>query len=618
MLNRYPLWKNILILLAICLGGIYALPNLYPDDYALQISGSRSSTTIDDRLLKRVERALEKADITYRDVELTEKNAMLRFNSGDAQLAAKSVVQSAVGDDYLVALNLAPTTPEWLSSMGAGPMKLGLDLRGGVHFLLEVDTAKALVQRLDVYASEIKIKLREEEKIRYRGVTVEDDLSLLLKFSNEDARNKANSYVRGEYLEFQRRDEELGKYFFLRLTLSEGKIKEIADYAVKQNLTTLRNRVNELGVAEPLVQRQGGNRIVVELPGVQDTVAAKRIIGKNANLEFRLEGKPDASRASSLELSFRDDINRKALLEKTLIVKGDNVANASASFDENGQPQVNITLDSVGGSMMGRVTRKSIKRRMAVVFIEQKGTTIKKMVDGVEVSERRNKEVRSIISLATIQSAFGASFRITGLDSMGESSELALLLRAGSLAAPMYFVEERTVGPSLGQQNIDAGLLSVQIGFGLVLLFMLFYYRVFGIVANIALAVNMVLLLACMSILSATLTLPGIAGIVLTVGMAVDANVLIYARIKEELANGLPAQSAIHAGYGRAFVTIFDANITTLLVALILFAVGTGPVKGFAVTLSIGIVTSMFTAIVVTRAIVNLIYGSRNVKTLSI
>ncbi len=617
MLNRYPLWKNILILLAICFGGIYALPNLYPDDFALQISGSRSSTTIDDRLIKRAERALEKAGIAYRDVEFSEKNGMLRFNSGEEQLTAKSIVQSAVGDEYLVALNLASTTPEWLSSIGAGPMKLGLDLRGGVHFLLEVDTAKALAQRLDVYASEIKIKLREE-KIRYRGVSVEEDQSLLLKFSNEEARSESSSFIRGEYLEFQRRDEEQGKYFYTRLILSDAKIKEISDYAVKQNLTTLRNRVNELGVAEPLVQRQGGNRIVVELPGVQDTAAAKRIIGKNANLEFRLEAKPDASRASSIELSFRDDLNRKALLEKTLIVKGDNVANASASFDENGMPQVNITLDSVGGSMMGRVTRKSIKRRMAVVFIEQKGKTIKKMVDGVEVSERKNKEVRSIISLATIQSAFGASFRITGLDSMGESSELALLLRAGSLAAPMYFVEERTVGPSLGQQNIDAGLLSVQIGFGLVLLFMLVYYRVFGIVANIALAVNMVLLLAFMSILSATLTLPGIAGIVLTVGMAVDANVLIYARIKEELANGLPAQSAIHAGYGRAFVTIFDANITTLLVALILFAVGTGPVKGFAVTLSIGILTSMFTAIVVTRAIVNLIYGSRNVKTLSI
>jgi len=617
MLNRYTLWKNILILLAICFGVIYALPNLYPDDYALQISGSRSSTTIDDRLVKRAERALEKAGIAYRDVEFSEKNGMLRFNSGEEQLAAKSIVQSAVGDEYLVALNLASTTPEWLSSIGAGPMKLGLDLRGGVHFLLEVDTAKALAQRVDVYASEIKIKLREE-KVRYRGVTVEDDQSLLLKFSNEEARNNASSLIRGEYLEFQRRDEEQGKYFYVRLTLSEAKIKEISDYAVKQNLTTLRNRVNELGVAEPLVQRQGGNRIVVELPGVQDTAAAKRIIGKNANLEFRLEAKPDASRASSIELSFRDNLNRKAFLEKTLIVKGDNVSNASASFDENGMPQVNITLDSVGGSMMGRTTRKSIKRRMAVVFIEQKGTTIKKMVDGVEVTERKNKEVRSIISLATIQSAFGASFRITGLDSMGESSELALLLRAGSLAAPMYFVEERTVGPSLGQQNIDAGLLSVQIGFGLVLLFMLVYYRVFGIVANIALAVNMVLLLAFMSILSATLTLPGIAGIVLTVGMAVDANVLIYARIKEELENGLPAQSAIHAGYGRAFVTIFDANITTLLVALILFAVGTGPVKGFAVTLSIGILTSMFTAIVVTRAIVNLIYGNRNVKTLSI
>ena len=617
MLNRYPLWKNILILVAIGLGIVYALPNLYPDDYALQISGSRSSTIIDDQLVKRAERALDKAGIAYRDAEVAEKNAMLRFDSGDDQLAAKPVIQAALGDNYIAALNLAPTTPDWLTSMGAGPMKLGLDLRGGVHFLLEVDMDKALTQRLDVYASEIKTKLREE-KIRYRGVSVEDDLSLLLKFSKDEERQKANSLIRAEYLEFQRRDEDEGNYFFVHLSLSEAKIKEIEDYAVKQNLTTLRNRVNELGVAEPLVQRQGRNRIVVELPGVQDTVAAKRILGATANLEFRLEAKPDAGRATSDEFEFRTNPNRTALLEKDIIVTGNSVSNASATFDENGTPQVNITLDSTGGTMMGRVTRNSIKRRMAVLFIEQKGKTIKKMVDGVEVIERKNKEVRSIISLATIQSAFGASFRITGLDSVAESSELALLLRAGSLAAPMYFVEERTVGPSLGQQNIDAGMLSVQLGFGLVLLFMLVYYRVFGLVANVALAVNMVLLLAFMSILSATLTLPGIAGIVLTVGMAVDANVLIFARIREELANGLPAQSAIHAGYSRAFVTIFDANITTLLVALILFAVGTGPVKGFAVTLSIGILTSMFTAIVVTRAIINLIYGSRNVKTLSI
>ncbi len=617
MLNRYPLWKNILILVAIGLGVVYALPNLYPDDYALQISGSRSSTIIDEQLVKRAERALDKAGIAYRGAEVIEKNAMLRFDSGDEQLAAKPIIQAALGDNYIAALNLAPTTPDWLTSMGAGPMKLGLDLRGGVHFLLEVDMDKALTQRLDVYASEIKTKLREE-KIRYRGVSVEDDLSLLLKFSKDEERQKANSLIRSEYLEFQRRDDDEGSYFYVHLALSEAKIKEIEDYAVKQNLTTLRNRVNELGVAEPLVQRQGRNRIVVELPGVQDTVAAKRILGATANLEFRLEAKPDAGRATSDEFEFRSNPNRTALLQKDIIVTGNSVSNASATFDENGTPQVNITLDSTGGTMMGRVTRNSIKRRMAVLFIEQKGKTIKRVVDGVEVIERKNKEVRSIISLATIQSAFGASFRITGLDSVAESSELALLLRAGSLAAPMYFVEERTVGPSLGQQNIDAGVSSVQLGFGLVLLFMLVYYRVFGLVANIALAINMILLLAFMSILSATLTLPGIAGIVLTVGMAVDANVLIFARIREELANGLPAQSAIHSGYSRAFVTIFDANITTLLVALILFAVGTGPVKGFAVTLSIGILTSMFTAIVVTRAIINLIYGNRNVKTLSI
>ncbi len=617
MLNKYPLWKNLLVVIIVMLGTLYALPNLYPDDYALQITGARSSTTVSESVLAKATKTLDAAGIRYRDAEVADKYAMIRFDSGEAQLAAKAALQGVLGEDYLAALNLAPTTPGWLTDLGAGPMKLGLDLRGGVHFLLEVDMVKAVSQRMDVYASELKTRLREE-KIRYRGLEVIDGQHLKLRFSQESEREEAQSLIRKEYLEFQRRTSEVEGAFYLELTLSEEKIKELADYAVSQNLTTLRNRVNELGVAEPLVQRQGRNRIVVELPGVQDTAAAKRVLGATANLEFRLEATVDESRANTEQFSFRDNPVRTAILERDIIVTGNNVANAAATFDENGQPQVNITLDSKGGNMMGRVTRNAVKRKMAVLFIEQKSRTRVRMVDGQEVVERENKEIRNIISLATIQSAFGASFRITGLDSVAESAELALLLRAGSLAAPVYFVEERTVGPSLGKKNIEAGISAVTIGFALVMLFMLVYYRFFGLVANLALFCNLLILSACMSIMSATLTMPGIAGIVLTVGMAVDANVLIFARIKEELANGLPPQSAINAGYERAFVSIFDANITTLLVALILFAVGTGPVKGFAVTLSLGIVTSMFTAIVVTRSVVNLVYGGRNVKKLSI
>ncbi|PIQ40192.1 MAG: protein translocase subunit SecD, partial [Thalassolituus sp. CG17_big_fil_post_rev_8_21_14_2_50_53_8] len=393
--------------------------------------------------------------------------------------------------------------------------------------------------------------------------------------------------------------------------------KEFEDYAIKQNLTTLRNRVNELGVAEPLVQRQGRNRIVVELPGVQDTAEAKKILGKAANLEFRLEAEPGASRFQTEEYAFRNEQFRTARLEKAIIATGDSVTNAQPSFDENGFPQVNIDLDAKGGAMMTQVTRKAVKRRMAVLFVERKPKTTYELVDGVETPKTIQIVEKSIISLATIQSTLGNSFRITGLES-AEASELALLLRAGALAAPMYFVEERTVGPSLGKENIEMGINSVVLGLALVLVLMAVYYRLFGLVANVALLANIVILIALMSMIGATLTLPGIAGIVLTVGMAVDANVLIFARIREELGNGRSPQQAIHEGYNRAFITIFDANLTTLIVAVILFAVGTGPVKGFAVTLSFGIITSMFTAIVLTRAIINWIYGGRRIETLSI
>jgi len=617
MLNRYPLWKNLLILFVLVFGGLYAAPNLYPDDYAIQLTGTRDVFEVNEPLIEKVTAALEREGVSVKETELDRKAGLIRFPDGDSQLKAKNIITRVVGDDYVVALNLAPTTPEWLSSMGAGPMKLGLDLRGGVHFLLEVDLPKAVTQKLENYASEIKGRLREE-KLRYRKLETRENGALAIKFTKLESRDAAVSLLRQEYAEFLVTADDRDGDFYVEVNLTEQAVRDIETYAIKQNLTTLRNRVNELGVAEPLVQRQGRNRIVVQLPGIQDTAAAKKIIGKTATLEFRLEAKPGASSARTEVYEFRSELGRKATLEKDVIIKGDNVSNAQASFDENGQPQVNISLDSKGGELMARTTKNAVQRRMAVLFVEDKERTVTKTVDGVQVTEKVRYTEKNIISLATIQAVLGNSFRITGLDGAGESSELALLLRAGALAAPIYFVEERTVGPSLGAQNIETGVMSVQIGLALVLLFMILYYRVFGLLANIALTFNLMLLVAVMSMLSATLTLPGIAGIVLTVGMAVDANVLIFSRIKEELKNGLPPQSAINAGFKGATTTIFDANITTLLAAVILFAMGTGPVKGFAITLSVGILTSMFTAILVTRALVNLTYGGRQVSKLSI
>lgn len=613
MLNKYPLWKNLLILIVVLIGVVYALPNFYPDDYAIQITGARSGATIDQRTLERATAALEQADIQFQQPEISEGggDALIRLGGAEEQLKAKAAVQAAVGDDYVVALNLAETTPEWLAALGAGPMTLGLDLRGGVHFMLEVDMAAAVEQRLEVYSSEIKRRLRDE-RIRYRGGAQEGDRSIVLQFQSEAVRDEAASEIRSDYDQFRFDTRQQGDVYELVLTLSDAAVQEIKDYALAQNLTTLRNRVNELGVAEPLVQRQGDNQIVVELPGVQDTAQAKRVLGATANLEFRLEARSSASDAETVRMSFRDEPNRTARLEREIIVTGESVSNAQQGFDDTGTPQVNITLDSVGGSAMTRATRNAIQRRMAVVFIEH---TSELAEDG---KSRVRETQQGIISLATIQSTLGSDFRITGLESISEAAELALLLRAGSLAAPMYFVEERTIGPSLGAKNIEAGVLSVQIGFAAVFLFMLVYYRLFGLVANISLTVNLILLVAAMSIISATLTLPGIAGIVLTVGMAVDANVLIFERIKEELREGVPPQSAINAGYGRAFVSIVDANITTLLVAVILFAVGTGPVKGFAVTLSLGILTSLFTSILLGRAIINGVIGGKKLESLSI
>ncbi len=618
MLNKYPLWKNLMILIALVIGFIYALPNLYPDDYAIQITGARSSTEVNQGVLDRALQSLESAGIEVKGSDLQGRDALIRLTNSDDQLRARPAVQAVLGNEYLVALNMAPSTPEWLRSLGAGPMKLGLDLRGGVHFLLEVDMDTAVSQRLEALSGQIKRELREE-RIRYRGGNVASgQRQIVLSFRDEQSRAEAFDLVRDNYNEFLLDERRNGDSYELVLSLSEAEERAIQEYALEQNLTTIRNRVNELGVAEPLVQRQGADRIIVELPGVQDTAQAKRVLGATANLEFRLEARPDAPASEIEEFGFRDQPQRTARLERDVIVTGNNVANAQQAFDENGQPQVNITMDSIGGDLMNRATRNAVGRRMAVLFIEFRTEPETRMVDGELTTVDKRVVEKGIISLATIQSALGSSFRITGLDSIPEAAELALLLRAGALAAPMYFVQERTIGPSLGQQNIDAGVMSVTLGFALVLIYMIVYYRGFGVIANVALTLNLMLLVACMSILSATLTLPGIAGIVLTVGMAVDANVLIFERIREELRAGVAPQLAINSGYSRAFVSIFDANITTLLVAIILFAMGSGPVKGFAVTLCIGILTSMFSGLLVSRSIVNLVYGGRKIEKLSI
>ncbi|MGK0249431.1 MAG: preprotein translocase subunit SecD [Oleispira sp.] len=614
MLNKYPIWKNLLIVLVLALATIYSVPNLYPPDPAIQITPNQAGAELSEYSLEKIRVNLKENDIDFFGEEVTGSTVLFRLTDSEQQLPAKDKLQRILGDEFVVALNRAPTTPEWLLNLGAGPMTLGLDLSGGVHFLMEVDMEGYMKGQMKNYQAEVKRQLREED-LRYRRVTIEDN-SLRVSFKSEALQEAGDSFLRRSMTDF-RANTETNETFDVIIALTEQKRKDLQNYAVKQNLTTIRNRVNELGVAEPLVQRQGSNRIVVQLPGVQDTATAKKVLGKAANLSFRLEAEPDSSRYSSEEYGFRTDEFRTARVEKSEIISGDRVTNAQPSFDETGQPQVNISLDSTGANIMAKVTRKSIKRRMAVLFIEQKPTTRYQMKDGKEVATTKYTETRGIISLATIQSQLGSSFRITGLDP-AEASELALLLRAGALAAPMYFVEERTVGPSLGKENIEQGVMSVLVGLALVLFFMMVFYRLLGFFANVALFFNLVILIALMSLIGATLTLPGIAGIVLTVGMAVDANVLIFSRIREEMNAGRSPQHAIHEGYNRAFITIFDANITTLIVAVILFAVGTGPVKGFAVTLSLGIITSMFTAIVLTRALVNFTYGGRRVHTLSI
>ena len=619
MLNRYPLWKNLFIASIVAMGFYYAAPNLYAPDPALQIGGSSGAQGMNERVLERASQALSDAGIGHFGEEVQEsgKTGLVRLNNRDQQLKAQAVLQRALGDGYIVALNLAPTTPDWLVSGGARPMKLGLDLSGGVHFKLEVDIDAATDRKLEQYENGIKRRLREE---RIRGRIALEGTRIGMTFRSVEDREAARAEVRDLYPELllDRVDEETPQLF---AEVTEATMAEVVEYAVAQNLTTLRNRVNELGVSEPLVQRQGKNRIVVELPGIQDTAEAKRILGKVANLEFRLVAEANAPISERQRFDYRGETRQGMTewLERDIIITGERVSNAAASFDQNGQPNVQITLDGEGGMLMSRATRANVKRRMGVLFIERKyRTRYETDENGETVVIRDPYDEKKVLTAPVIQSALGAQFQITGLDSPAESSELALMLRAGALAAPISFVEERTVGPSLGAENIELGVKSLQLGLALVVLFMIVYYRVFGVIAVVALTANLVLLVAVMSLLSATLTLPGIAGIVLTVGMAVDANVLIFARIREELAAGTSNQLAIHSGFERAVTTILDANITTLIVAVILYAVGTGPIKGFAVTLSVGIITSMFTAIMGTRALVNLSYGGRRVERLSI
>lgn len=619
MLNKYPLWKYILILVVLVIGLLYSAPNLYPDDPAVQITGNNVNLTIDDATLNNVTQILNKAHIETKSIAIENGAILVRLTKLAAQLPAKAALQKALGDDYVVALNLVPTTPAWLTSIGARPMKLGLDLSGGVHFLLEIDMDKAITTRLNMYDGEIRSLLRNEH-IRYRSLPSrnKEEHALQLSFADAETLQKAEKVITSKFNQFTMTTTTLGDTQVLKLVISPNVINELQEYAISQNLQTVRNRINELGVAEPLVQQQGANRIVVELAGVQDTAEAKRILGKTANLEFRLVAKSDATPVSTEQFDYE---GRTVDLERAVIITGDQVYTARVSFDQrNNQPQVDIELDGHGGDLMYKATQGNVGRGMAVIFIEQRPIThyTKQIVNGIEkeVPVQTYVEDRKIISLATIRDVLGSRFVISGSKSTKEAQELALLLRAGGLAAPMHFVEERTLGPSLGEENIKMGIESTIWAMILIAIFMVIIYKFFGLIATVALAFNLVLLTGVMSIIGATLTLPGIAGIVLTLGMAIDANVLIYSRIKEELANGMSIQRAIHEGFDRAHSAIIDSNLTTLLVGAILFQMGTGPIKGFAVTLSLGIITSLFTAVMVTRGIVNLLFGGRNVKKL--
>lgn len=619
MINQYPYWKYVLILAVLLVGGFFALPNIFGEDPAIQISADRG-LQVDEALEERVVERLRRSDIIPKRIERSDDRLLLRLGDTESQLQARDIVIEELGRSYVVALNLAPAAPQWLTALGALPMYLGLDLRGGVHFLMEVDMDAAVRQSEERYVGDLRKTLREA-KLRYRAIAPRAGGGILVRFREPSVRDQAYDLIRREYSDLVVEEDEAGGEFLLSINLSETAARETERFALQQNITTLRNRVNELGVAEPVIQQQGDNRIVVQLPGVQDTARAKEILGATATLEFRmvdethdvqeaLDGRtPIGSRL------YRERNGRPILLVKRVMLTGEYITDAASGIEQQtGSPAVFITLDGKGARIFSDRTKDQIGKRMAVVFIENKTET--KLVDGEAV---KNKWViEEVINVAVIRDRLGKRFQITGLDSTEEARDLALLLRAGSLAAPIEIIEERTVGPSLGKENIEQGFRSVVIGFVLVLVFMALYYRVFGLVANLALAFNLVMMVAVLSMLQATLTLPGIAGIVLTVGMAVDANVLIFERIREEIRNGNTPQASIHSGYQKAFSTIADANITTLIAAIVLFGFGTGPIKGFAITLSIGIVTSMFTAIMGTRAVINLIYGGRRVTALSI
>ena len=611
-MSHYPRWKLLLLIAVLGICGLYAMPNLYPDVPAIQVSSTEAGGEVSLFTREKLNKALADAGIEHSAGEQVGTSWLVRMNSNDDQLRGKLIAEDALGRDYVVALNLAPTTPDWLRKVGASPMNLGLDLRGGVHFLIQVDSEAAVAQRMEAWAGEVRLMLRDEG-VRYRSVE-QDGRDLLVQFHDLAGLDAMDSKIRTRLREFTGR--RLDDSFALRLSLTEQAVREIQDYAVDQNRTSLANRVNELGVGEPVVQRQGVDRIVVQLPGIQDASQARRILGRTATLEFRLVADEYAGSVPSVapvgtEVYPFKSGGAPVILRRQSIVTGDQVTNAQMGFGEQGVPEVNITLDAGGARRMQRITADNVGKPMGVLFIENK-SEIQRYVDAQ--GERRERVLNTseqyVINVATIQSVLGSRFRITGLDSAAEASELALLLRAGGLAAPISIIEERTIGPSLGADNIKAGFKSMVIGMSLVLIFMAVWYKAFGLIANIALVGNLVIIVGILSMIpGATLTLPGIAGIVLTVGMAVDANVLIFEQIKQSLKDGLAPLQAIEAGYNRAFSTILDANITTMIAAVILFAAGAGSVQGFAVTLFIGILTSMFTAIVGTRAMVGFVYG---------
>lgn len=614
VLNRYPIWKNILVIAIILLAFIYAAPNLFPPDPAVQVTGANAAISVDENTVDKIKQTLQAQNIPYTSFEQQDRNLLFRFTSTDVQLKAKESIQEALGDDYLVALNLAPSTPHWLRVIGAMPMKLGLDLRGGVHFLMQVDVDSVLQQRVEGDLNNIGQALREAH-IRYSDIARVGTGGVTMSFRSTDVLDSAYAFLSDKFTEFTWTKNNLQ----LQGVLSPAALQQSKQDTLEQAMNTLRNRVNELGVSEAVVQQQGASRVVVDLPGIQDTTQAKNILGKTATLEFHMvDTEHDAASAamgtSIMDSKVYDYDGRPVLLKNEIILRGSSITRATSGFGEDGRPSVDVQLGGGGESLFTTTTAENVGKPMAVVYVEVKSSI--KEVNGQKVIDYI--PYRKVISVATIQSALGNRFQITGLTSADEARTLALLLRAGALPAPVTIIEEREVGPSLGKQNIHMGVLSVEVGFLLVVCFMAIYYRILGLVADLALGMNLILIVAILSLLGATLTLPGIAGMVLTVGIAADANVLIFERIREEIRNGAGIQASIHAGYERAFVTIFDANVTTLIVAIVLFSLGSGVVKNFAVTLTIGILTSMFTAITGTRAIVNALYGAKPVKKISI